>query len=558
MLSSLYIENIAVIEKTETELYPGLNILTGETGAGKSIVIDAINAVMGQRTSKDIIRNGADNASVFASFSNINGIVKQKLIDNGYNIDDDELVISRTLSHSGKNVCRVNGRPASVSLLRELGLNLINIHGQHESYELFSPETHITYIDNLADNHRLIADYISAYNEYKKLHKVYNDFLNSQINREQRIDLLSYQVNELKNASITIGETEALTDERRVLMNAEKITSSLRKAKDYLDGNNITGAVDILDDAVSSLQKASDLNPEFEPIFNRLNDLYYEIQDVGNDISRAIDESEQNPYRLEEIEERLNLLNKLSRKYGKTEEDMLEFLGKAETELKMLLEFDDNAKELESKCAMAKAKAQSLADELSNSRIKTARDFEINVKKEMTFLDMPDVELVVSIEKTELNDKGQDKIELLISANPGEAPKPVAKIASGGELSRMMLAIKTVLASSDVIDTLIFDEVDTGVSGSAAQKVGLKLKEVSESRQVICVTHQAQIAAIADSHFLIKKNIRDGRTFTEINLLNTNGRLRELARILDGVQVTDTALAHAQKLMDYNIGIEKK
>lgn len=552
MLNSLYIENIAVIEKTDIELYPGLNILTGETGAGKSIVIDAINAVMGHRTSKEIIRNGADNATVFATFSDINEIVKNKLLENGYTLEDDELVISRTLSQTGKNTCRINGRPANVSFLRELGLNLINIHGQHESYELFSPDTHITYIDNLADNSGLLTEYKARFNEYKTLSKEYDEFIRSEENREQRIDLLSYQVSELEEADISLGERDALSDERRVLMNAEKITSALHKAKEHLDGNNGAGAVDILDDAVTSLQKASDLNPSFESIFNRLNDLYYEVQDVGNDISQAIDESEENPYRLEEIEERLDLLNRLSRKYGKTEEDMLAFLDNARAELVKLQMFDENANELRQKCLNAKDMTQNVADKLTKSRKDTARDFENRVKKEMNFLDMPGVELVVSHTKTELKENGQDQIELLISANPGEAPKPVAKIASGGELSRMMLAIKTVLASTDVIDTLIFDEVDTGVSGSAAQKVGLKLKEVSESRQVICVTHQAQIAALADSHFLIQKNVRGGRTFTEIKLLDTNGRLSELARILDGVNVTDTALAHARKLMDYN------
>ena len=552
MLNSLYIENIAVIEKTDIELYPGLNILTGETGAGKSIVIDAINAVMGHRTSKEIIRNGADNATVFATFSDINEIVKNKLLENGYTLEDDELVISRTLSQTGKNTCRINGRPANVSFLRELGLNLINIHGQHESYELFSPDTHITYIDNLADNSGLLTEYKARFNEYKTLSKEYDEFIRSEENREQRIDLLSYQVSELEEADISLGERDALSDERRVLMNAEKITSALHKAKEHLDGNNGAGAVDILDDAVTSLQKASDLNPSFESIFNRLKDLYYEVQDVGNDISQAIDESEENPYRLEEIEERLDLLNRLSRKYGKTEEDMLAFLDNARAELVKLQMFDENANELRQKCLNAKDMAQNVADKLTKSRKDTARDFENRVKKEMNFLDMPGVELVVSHTKTELKENGQDQIELLISANPGEAPKPVAKIASGGELSRMMLAIKTVLASTDVIDTLIFDEVDTGVSGSAAQKVGLKLKEVSESRQVICVTHQAQIAALADSHFLIQKNVCGGRTFTEINLLDTNGRLSELARILDGVNVTHTALAHARKLMDYN------
>lgn len=551
MLTSLYIENIAVIEKTEIELYSGLNILTGETGAGKSIVIDAINAILGQRTSREIIRNGADSATVFATFTDVNDIVKSKLTENGYELEDNELIISRTLSLGGKNNCRINGRPASVSFLRELGLNLINIHGQHESYELFSPDTHITYIDNLAGNSELISDYKKAYKEYKRLKKQLSDFLSSEQNRESRIDLLSYQVSELRDASVEAGEIEALGDERRILMNAEKITSSLHKAKEYLDGNSTSGAIDTLDDAVTAMQKASDLNSEYNELFERINNLYYELQDVSNELSDAIDNSEGNPYRLEEIEERLDLLNKLSRKYGSTEEEMLEFLENAEAELEKLLKFDDNVSELQAELDRSYEKTLALADKLTYIREKTARQFEKNVKREMSFLDMPNVELVVSQNKRELGPDGQDDIELLISANLGEIPKPVAKIASGGELSRMMLAIKTVLASTDVIDTLIFDEVDAGISGSAAQKVGLKLREVSKSRQVICVTHQAQIAALADSHFLIKKNVSDGRTYTEINRLDTEGRKRELARIIDGVNITETALAHAQELMNY-------
>ncbi len=552
MLKSLYIENIAVIERSEIELYSGLNVLTGETGAGKSIVIDAINAVMGQRTSKEIIRSGAQSATVFATFTDINEEVKARLRDNGYPDEDDELVLSRTLSASGKNTCRINGRPANVTLLRELGLNLINIHGQHESYELFSPDTHITYIDNLADDSALLAEYAEEYSNYRELDRELSAFLKSVTDRERKIDLLTYQVDELENAEIYDGELEALGDERRVLMNAEKIAASLHRAKSLLEGEGSAGALDILDDAVTALGKASNLNPAVEPIFNRLNDLYYEIQDADNDISIAIDESEENPYRLEEIEERLDLLNKLSRKYGKTEADMLEFLENAKKELKALTDFEENAEALREKRDEAKKRVQRLADKLTETRLATARDFEKRVKEEMSFLDMPNVELIVSRREKPLSDDGQDDIELLISANPGEEPKPVAKIASGGELSRMMLAIKTVLASTDVIDTLIFDEVDTGVSGSAAQKVGLKLKEVSKSRQVICVTHQAQIAALADSHFLIKKTVSDGRTFTDISLLDHSGRLSELARILDGVNVTDTALAHAERLMEYN------
>lgn len=551
MLNSLYIENIAVIEKTEIELFSGLNILTGETGAGKSIVIDAINAILGQRTSREIIRNGSDSATVFATFSDYNDTVKTKLEENGYSSGEDELVISRTLSLNGKNTCRINGKPASVSLLRELGLNLINIHGQHESYELFSPDTHIKYIDNLAGNSELLAQYRQSYKEYKRIKKLLDDFVKSETNREQRIDLLTYQVNELEQAGIEPGEIEALTDERRILMNAEKITSALHKAKAYLDGSDTTGAVDSLDDAVTAMQKASDLNPEYEELFSRINDLYYELQDVSNELSDAIDNSEGNPYRLEEVEERLDLLGKLSRKYGSDEEEMLEFLENARAELDKLLKFDDNVSELEAELNRAFENAQKLADKLSYIREKTSRQFEKRVKEEMQFLNMPNVELVVAQNKRELGSDGQDNIELLISANVGEIPKPVAKIASGGELSRMMLAIKTVLASTDVIDTLIFDEVDTGISGSAAQKVGLKLLEVSKSRQVICVTHQAQIAALADSHFLIEKNVSDGRTYTEIRLLDHEGRRSELARIIDGVNVTETAIAHAEELMNY-------
>ena len=540
MLNSLFIENIAVIEKSDIEFYSGLNILTGETGAGKSIVIDAINAILGKRTSRDLIRNGSDTATVYAGFSNVNDVVKSKLEENGYALEDGELIISRTMSLAGKNNCRINGRPANVSFLKELGLNLINIHGQHESYELFSPETHINYIDNMASNADLIEDYKEKYKEYRSLKKQLNEFLNSETNREQRIDVLSYQVEEIENADIKVGEIEELNEERRVLMNVEKVTSQLHKAKNTLDGNASTGVVDMLDDVVTSLQKASDLNPSLEELFNRVNDIYYELQDCSNTLSDSIDEIEENPYRLEEVEQRLDLLNKLIRKYGSDEEEVLKFLSEAKAELNKLLKFDENADELKRGCEEAEKIDKSAADKLSESRYKTARKFEKSVKEEMVFLDMPNVELVVSQKDCGLHSNGQDEIEILISANPGEEPKSVSKIASGGELSRMMLAIKTVLASSDLIDTLIFDEVDTGISGSAAQKVGMKLKEVSKSRQVLCVTHQAQIAALADSHFLISKDVKDNRTYTDIKLLDYDGRLKELARILGGVDITDT------------------
>lgn len=552
MLTSLYIENIAVIEKSNIDFHQGLNVLTGETGAGKSIVIDAINAIMGHRASKEIIRNDCDTATVFATFTDVNSSVIEKLENNGYSLEDDQLIISRTLSLSGKNLCRINGKPANVSILREVGLNLINIHGQHESYELFAPEMHIKYIDNLSNCSDLKAEYKNAFLNYKKLMHQLKKFESDYSQREQRIDILSYQVEEIENAQLQIGEYELLEEERRVLINSEKITSSLYKAKSYLEGNNSTGAIDLIDDAVINLQKASRYNTELDSLSEKVLNLYYELQEVNNDITDAIDNNEFNPYRLNEIEERLDLLNKLSRKYGTTTEEILEFCEKAKNELDLLLKYDDNHNALIEACNNAKNVAQNLADKLTEVRLKTAKEFEQKVKKEMAFLDMPRVDLVVSHETVELSDNGQDYVELLISANPGELPKPVAKIASGGELSRIMLAIKTVLASTDLIDTLIFDEVDTGVSGSASQKVGFKLKEVSQSRQVLCVTHQAQIAALADNHYLIQKQIKDERTYTNINLLDYQGRLNELARIIDGINITDTALAHAEKLMNYN------
>ena len=549
MLTSLYIENVAVIEKTEIELFDGLNILTGETGAGKSIFIDAINTVMGQRTSKEIIRNGAESATVYATFSNVNEVVNNTLEENGYEIED-ELIISRTLSLSGKSACRINGKPATTTFIKQLALNLINIHGQHESYQLFSPETHIMYIDNMANNADLRNKYSNAYKEYKVLSKQLKEFELADNNREQKIDILSYQVNELENACLEVGEIEQLQEERTILANSEKISDCLKLSKRYLSGNNNSGVIDNIDECMTALIKATNYNPQLESLSNRISDVYYELQDINNILEDEIDTCEYNPYRLEEIDDRLSLLKKLSKKYGDTVEEMQKFLENAKAELETLLQYDTNRSELIKKCSIAKEKAKQIADELTKSRIETGEIFKNKVKEEMVFLNMPRVELAIDHSVDALTENGQDVMEILISANPGETPKPVAKIASGGELSRMMLAIKTVLASSDVIDTLIFDEVDTGVSGSAAQKVGLKLKEVSKSRQVLCVTHQAQIAALADNHFLISKEVLDDRTYTKISKLDYDGRLNELARILDGVNITQTALAHAKQLLN--------
>ena len=554
MLQTLYIENIAVIEKTSIDFNCGLNVLTGETGAGKSIIIDSINAIMGQRTSKEIIRTGESSAFVSAQFEDINDDVKAKLCELGFDDDEGTLILQRTLNQSGKSTCKINGRPATVSMLKELSKSLINIHGQHESYELFSPETHIDYIDSYGGCDSLLNDYKEKYKEYKILKKKLNEANTDESERLREIDLLSFQTNELFEADVKIGEEEALENEKTALMSFEKVFSLLNRAKMLLSGDeNSDGGVEAVDSAMNSVQKAAEYNSEYEPIAESISDAYYNLRDCADSIADAIDSLESDPQRLEEIEERLDLLNRLSRKYNCPCDELSDVAEQMQTRLDELINFDKNRDDLIIACDKAEKEAMNAAKKLQELRKKTAVKFADRVKQEMSFLNMPNVELVPQFEEVEFYSKGIDKVELLISANPGETPRPVAKIASGGELSRMMLAIKTVLASTDSIDTLIFDEVDTGISGSAAEKVGLKLKEVSKSSQVLCVTHQAQIAALADYHYLIRKQIEQGRTFTEVMPLDHEGRKNELARIIGGVNITEAALSHAESMLtEYN------
>ena len=549
MLLTLYIENIAVIEKTSIDFNSGLNVLTGETGAGKSIIIDAINAIMGQRISKDIIRTGEKTAFVSAVFDDINDTVKRKLTELGFSGEDDELILQRTLSAAGKSSCKINGKPATASMLRELSLNLINIHGQHESYELFSPETHINYIDSYAKSENLLNAYKEKYKEYKILYKKLNEANTDESERLREIDLLSFQSDELAKADVQIGEEEALEAERNSLMNFERIFSLLNKAKMMLDGEDSNGGAEAVDVASSAMQSAAELDPQYEELSSSLTDIYYSLKDCSESISDLIDNLESDPERLEEIEERLDLLNRLSRKYNCPCDELPEYAEKIQSRLDELIGYDKNRDKLIADCKSAEYAALKAAKELSDCRKNAARTFAKKVKSEMKFLNMPNVELVPEFEKIELSPDGIDRVEFLISANPGETPRPVAKIASGGELSRMMLAIKTVLADTDTVDTLIFDEVDTGISGSAAEKVGLKLKEVSKNRQVLCVTHQAQIAALADYHYLIQKQVEQGRTFTSVGLLDHDGRKNELARIIGGVNITEAALSHAESML---------
>ncbi|MBQ8861059.1 MAG: DNA repair protein RecN [Ruminococcus sp.] len=551
MLSNLYIENIAVIEKTNIDFSEGFNVLTGETGAGKSIVIDSINAVLGQRTPKNIVRNGSESAFVSATFTDVSKFAEKKAESLGFSTEDGMIILQREMNISGRNTCRINSRPATVSALKELSSYLVNIHGQSDNAELMSPSLHLHYIDALAQNKKQLSDYRETYYEYVKVKEELENLNDDEEKRLNEIELLRYQIEELENAELKIGESESLNAEKTLLLNSDKITKSLIKSKSILDGDDdIDGVINMTDDAFSSLSIASRYQESLSDLSDRLANALYELKDITDLINDAISDIDSDPYRLEEIEERLDLIYRLSKKYGNTEEEMLSYLESAQNKLNELLDFDTNKEKLKENYEKLYNLALKKAQKLSSIRHNVAIEFASSVQKEMAFLEMPNVRLKVAFSETELSKSGVDKVEFLISVNLGEDPKPVTKIASGGELSRMMLAIKTVLASHDIVETMIFDEIDTGISGSAAQKVGMKLKEVSKDRQVMCVTHQAQIAALADCHFLINKEFVNEKTYTEVIKLDMEGRVKELARIIDGVNITQTALDHAKKLIE--------
>lgn len=550
MLSNLYIENIAVIEKTSIDFKKGLNVMTGETGAGKSIVIDSINAVLGNRTSKELIRTGASSAFVSAEFTNLSEKAIAVIDEAGFELEDGELLIQREISTTGKNKCRINGRPATVSTLKEIGVQLINIHGQHESYELMSPELHISYIDKLAGLESEIEAYQEVYKKYKMLSAELKKATVDESERERKIDLLKYQIDELEDADLRDGEYEELNEQKAVLQNSEKIIEAIMSSRALMNGDEeSSGVLENLQEINSQLSDISEYMSEVEPINSRIESAIYELEDCLSELTGLTDLVDTDGGSLDSIEERLDLIYTLGKKYGSTIKEMLDFLDKAKKELNALVMYDENREALIKECDKAYKEAEKLAKALSEKRRATSSEFADKVCEEMAFLDMPNVKLVVVQEKCELNSLGCDNIEFLISTNPGEPPKPISKIASGGELSRMMLAVKNVLSDKDDIDTLIFDEVDTGISGSAAQKVGLKLREVSKSRQVLCVTHLAQIAAMGNSHFKISKSVRDEKTFTKVEELDHEGRKQELARIIGGTEMTKASLDYAEEML---------
>lgn len=551
MLDTLYIENIAVIEKTSIDFTEGFNVLTGETGAGKSIVIDSINAILGNRTSKELIRTGAKKALVSAQFSDISEKTVKTLERLGCKNDDEpkSLIINREISTSGKNLCRINGIPVPVSTLKELGVTLVDIHGQMMNYELMNGEKHREYIDDYSNTALLLREYRQVFHQLKDCKHRLDKAETDDNERESRIDILKYQINEIEQADVKDGELDSLKEQRIICKNREKIASSIAYAYAQLSGGEDYSVLSAIQNALQSLEQTSTLMPELERITERLNNVYYELDDCIDSVSSVMSDSDGDELSLEEVENRLDLVQRIIKKYGPEYSDIQSFLENGKKELDALLSYEENMEALLDEYNDLANRALDLANEISQLRKTGAQEFVAAVESQLAFLDMPSVRLVVNIEKTKLTENGIDKIELLISANPGEEPKPVSKIASGGELSRIMLSINSVLTDSDSASTMIFDEVDAGISGSASQKVGQKLKAVSDGRQVICVTHQAQIAALADTHFLIKKSVKDGKTFTEVTRLSFEQRKEELARIIDGLNITEISLRHAEEML---------
>ena len=547
MLSLLHIENIAVIERADISFDQGFNVLTGETGAGKSIVIDAISAILGERAYRDMIRTGTNKASVRAVFTDVPQFAW--FADNGVEYDP-ETVIQREVHLDGKNVCRVNGCLVSVSILRKLGIQLINIHGQHDSASLFDEANHLQFLDAFADNEALRMDYAAKYEAVAKLRREIDRMTMDEGEKLRRMETLKYQIAEIEKADLEPGEDEELEDRRKLLQNAEKISDSMNDAVENLyGGDDFDGAAGLLATAERALSRIAKFGDHISELHDRVADLMYQVQDVAEEVRDARDELAYSADELEQIESRLDIIHKLRRKYGTTCADILEYLEKAKRELDEIEFADDHLERLKGKLLKAEKTAWEAALILRENRKQTAVSMSERILTELAQLDMPRVQFSCEFTELELTNLGADAVAFYMSANAGEALKPMSKVASGGELARIMLAMKNVLAERDQVATLIFDEVDTGVSGRAAQKVAEKLRAVAEHKQVLCVTHLPQLAALANTHLLIAKGERDGRTYTTVTPLDIEGRKKELARIIGGTNITETTLKSAEEML---------
>ena len=549
MLSSLQIENVAVIQKAEVHFQPGLNVLTGETGAGKSILIDSINAILGNRTSKDLVRTGAAKAVIRAAFEQVPDAVLDSLEKAGYE-RSDALMLSREITAEGKSSCRINGMPATAAVLRELCGGLININGQHDSVGLLNPARHLGILDDYAQNDVQFQEYYALYRELVHIKRELDAMITDEAEKQRRIDLLSYQVQEIENAALTAGEEQTLESRRRVLANASTIRDRIAQCYALLSGGDeAAGAVDLLGEASNAASDAAQLDEALSGAAGQLTDLYYTAKDVAADLVGRLDAYETNDAELDEIEQRLDLLYKLKRKYGDTVEDVIAFGQKAREELQNIQTSQERYDHLQAEKRRLYAQAREKAEALTQTRLRAFEELNKRISGTLDFLNMPGVRMTLRHTRGPLASHGQDGIEFYISTNPGEAPKPLAKIASGGELSRITLAIKNAMADKDAVPTVIYDEIDSGVSGKAASRIGEVLRQSAQGHQILCITHTAQIAALADCHLLIQKNVENDRTYTEIHPLDTEGRVEALARLISGDHVTELSRANAREML---------
>ncbi|MDU8562944.1 DNA repair protein RecN [Faecalibacterium prausnitzii] len=549
MLSSLQIENVAVIQKAEVHFEPGLNVLTGETGAGKSILIDSINAILGNRTSKDLVRTGAAKAVIRAAFEQVPPAVLDKLEQSGYE-RSEALLLSREITAEGKSSCRINGMPATAAVLRELCGGLININGQHDSVGLLNPAHHLGILDDYAQNRTVFQEYYALYRELVRVKRELDALITDEAEKQRKIDLLQYQVQEIEDAGLTAGEEQTLENRRKVLSNASAIRDRLAQSYALLSGSDdAAGAVDLLGEASNAVDAAAQLDPALTAAAGQLLDLYYNAKDVAADLIGRLDTYDTNDAELDEVEQRLDLLYRLKRKYGSTVEDVIAFGQKAREELDNIQHSQQRYDALQAEKLRLYTKAREKAEVLTQTRLKAFEELNARISGTLDFLNMPGVRMTLRHTRGPLASHGQDSVEFYISTNPGEAPKPLAKIASGGELSRITLAIKNAMADKDAVPTVIYDEIDSGVSGKAAGRIGEVLRQSAQGHQILCITHTAQIAALADCHLLIQKNVSNERTYTEIHPLDENGRVEALARLISGDHVTELSRANAREML---------
>ena len=549
MLSSLQIENVAVIQKANVHFEKGLNVLTGETGAGKSILIDSINAILGNRTSKDLVRTGAAKAVIRAAFDDVPEVVLDSLEKAGYE-RSPALMLSREITAEGKSSCRINGMPATAAVLRELCGGLININGQHDSVGLLNPAHHEGILDAYAQNRAEYQDYYAVYRELVKVKRELDAQITDESEKQRRIDLLSYQVQEIDDAALTAGEEQTLESRRKVLANASTIRDKIAQCYALLSGDDETpGAVDLLGEASNAVDAAAQLDGELSASAGQLLDLYYNAKDAAADLIGRLDAYDTNDAELDEIEQRIDLIYKLKRKYGDTVEDILAFGEKARQELGLIQSSQERVEHLQAEQHRLYVLAREKAETLTQTRLKAFEELNKRISGTLDFLNMPGVRMALHHARGPLASHGQDSIEFYISTNPGEDPKPLAKIASGGELSRITLAINNAMADKDAVPTVIYDEIDSGVSGKAASRIGEVLRQSAEGHQILCITHTAQIAALADCHLLIQKNIANERTYTEIHPLDEEGRVDALAHIISGDHVTELSRANAREML---------